>query len=105
MALDDKAVRRIVYSNKHCPLSGDDQSLERWFERRTRSASADVREKLKKTFKSQDEVLKASARREEIAYDISEHFNQTTESKLTRSGSKECSPPRRNTRLSNIGSR
>jgi len=73
-ALEDEAVCRIVYSNKHCPLEGDDNSLDRWFERRTRELSREAQTKLRKIFKSQDEVLKASTRRDEIAYDISEYF-------------------------------
>lgn len=73
-ALEDEAVCRIVYSNKNCPLSGDDQSLDRWFERRTRDLSDDKQAELRRIFKGQDEVLKSTERRKEIAYDISEHF-------------------------------
>lgn len=73
-ALEEGDVSRIIYSNRHCPLDGDDKSLERWFERRTEQMSTDAQTKIRKVFKSQDEVLKASTRRAEIAYDISVHF-------------------------------
>jgi len=73
-ALAEGDVAKIIYSNRHCPLNGDDKSLERWFEIKTEDLSKDAKTKLRKAFKSQDEVLKSSTRRAEIAYNIATHF-------------------------------
>ena len=81
-ALEDKAVCEIIYTNRNCPLNGDVSSLDRLVDRKLEQAlksgnatKQDVAD-IKKQYKRQNEVLKATERIQEICYDISLHYQK-----------------------------
>src|SRR5690606_8446093 len=63
-----------LYEGRMSELRGDQEKLDKWFERITQDLSPEQKADLKKKFKREEEILKSDQRLMEIAYDIREHF-------------------------------
>lgn len=73
-AVKDGAVAPLIYEGRMAELHGEQDQLDRWFERITADLTPEQKLDLKKKFRREEELTKSSARIAEIAYDISEHF-------------------------------
>jgi type I restriction enzyme R subunit len=73
-AVKDGAVVPLLYEGRMSELRGNNDQLDKWFERITYGLSDDQKADLKKKFHREEEILKTDQRLEEIAYDIQEHF-------------------------------
>ncbi len=75
-AVKDKAVVPLRYEGRMSELSGDEDALDRWFERITEGLTAVQKGDLKSKFKRVEQLFTADSRIAEITYDIVQHFKQ-----------------------------
>ena len=73
-AVKDGAVAPLIYEGRMAELHGDQEQLDRWFDRITADLTPEQKLDLKKKFRREEELSKSQARISEIAYDIAEHF-------------------------------
>ncbi|MEK6259033.1 MAG: HsdR family type I site-specific deoxyribonuclease [Planctomycetota bacterium] len=73
-AVEDKAVTPILYEGRMSELHGDQQAIDKWFERITKDLSNEQKADLKRKFRREEELTKTSERLYEIAFDITTHF-------------------------------
>lgn len=73
-AVRDGAVRPLLYEGRMSDLAGDNEDLDRWFERITEGLTDKQKADLKRKFRREEELLKADSRIAEVAYDINRHF-------------------------------
>lgn len=73
-AVKDKAVTPLLYEGRMSELHGDQQAIDKWFDRITRDLSKEQQADLKRKFSREEEFTKSEERMAEIAYDISCHF-------------------------------
>ncbi|QQS49313.1 MAG: type I restriction endonuclease subunit R [Acidobacteriota bacterium] len=73
-AVRDRAVVPLLYEGRHIAQEVDQKAIDTWFERVTRTLSADERRDLKKKMSSQKHLNLADQRIQLVAWDIGEHF-------------------------------
>ncbi|MGH8557997.1 MAG: hypothetical protein ACRESZ_11155 [Methylococcales bacterium] len=73
-AVADGAVTPLLYEGRMSELHGDQEQIDKWFERITNDLTAEQKADLKKKFRREEELSKADQRLGEIAYDIGQHF-------------------------------
>ena len=78
-AVEDQAVVPLLYEGRMVELEPQQAAIDRWFERVTRDLSEEQRRDLKRKFSRQGEVSQADQRIQQIAYDISEHFDKNVD--------------------------
>jgi len=76
-AVNDKVVARLIYEGRMSELRGDKVQLDKWFERITQGLTTEQKTDLKKKFRHEEELTKATERVQEITYDIIQHFTNT----------------------------
>jgi type I restriction enzyme R subunit len=74
-AIEDKAVVPLLYEGRLVELEPNQAQLDRWFERHTHGLSDDQQVDLKRKMSRAEVVNDADRRIQEIAYDLSRHFN------------------------------
>ena len=75
-AIADGAVTPLIYEGRMSDLRGDREQIDRWFERITANLTEEQKLDLKRKFRREEELNKADARLQEIAYDIIQHFSE-----------------------------
>ncbi len=75
-AVEDKAVTPILYEGRMSELHSDKKALDKWFERITADLTKEQKADLKRKFRREEELSKASERLYEVAFDIASHFNE-----------------------------
>ena len=73
-AVDDQAVVPLLYEGRLAELGVDEQSIDQWFERVTRTLNDDQKRDLKRKFSRNEEVSATDQRIGQIAYDITRHY-------------------------------
>lgn len=76
-AVKDRAVTPLLYEGRMSELHGDQQAIDKWFERITKGLSKEQKADLKRKFSREEEFTKSEERMAEIAYDISCHFSES----------------------------
>ena len=75
-AVDDKMVVPLLYEGRMVDLEPNQAQLDRWFERHTADLSEEQKTDLKRKMSRAEVVNDAERRVQEIAYNLSEHFNR-----------------------------
>lgn len=73
-AVDDKAVVELLYEGRHVHQLVDKDAMDKWFGRETRQISEQQATYLKSRFSTSDQLNKAAKKIQEIAWNISMHF-------------------------------
>lgn len=73
-AVEDGAVTPILYEGRMSELHGDQNTIDKWFDRITKDLSVEQKADLKKKFRREEELTKTSERLYEIAFDLVTHF-------------------------------
>ncbi len=74
-AVGDKAVVPLLYEGRETEFKNT-EAVDKWFERITKKLNEQQKADLKRKFKSAEPLYEAEARMAEIAYDISQHFQE-----------------------------
>jgi type I restriction enzyme, R subunit len=74
-AVSDKAVVPILYEGRESEFQNT-EAVDKWFDRITEDLTELQKADLKRKFKSAEPLYEAEARMEEVAYDLSKHFEQ-----------------------------
>jgi type I restriction enzyme, R subunit len=74
-AVGDKAVVPIVYEGRESEFKNT-EAVDKWFDRITADLNPEQKADLKRKFKSAEPLYESEARMQEVAYDISEHFDK-----------------------------
>ena len=75
-AVQDKAVRPLLYEGRHVEQKVDSESIDSWFEKITKGLTKEQAADLKKKFATTDQLNKAEQKVMRIAWDISDHFRK-----------------------------
>lgn len=73
-AVADRAVVELLYEGRHVHQVVDKAQMDKWFERETHGISDEQAEYLKMRFAATDPLNKAAQKVREVAWDISNHF-------------------------------
>lgn len=73
-AVRDKAVVPLLYEGRHVEMDVEQDGLDRWFERVTKSLTDEQKGDLKRRMGRANEVLGATPWLKEVAFDVSEDF-------------------------------
>jgi type I restriction enzyme, R subunit len=74
-AVGDKAVVPIVYEGRESEFKNT-EAVDKWFDRITANLNPEQKADLKRKFTSAEPLYESEARMQEVAYDISEHFDK-----------------------------
>lgn len=74
-AVSDRAVVPILYEGRESEFQNT-EAVDKWFDRITEDLTEQQKADLKRKFKSAEPLYEAEARMEEVAYDLSKHFEQ-----------------------------
>ena len=75
-AVEDGAVVPLLYEGRMVELSPNQAQLDRWFDRHTADLNDEQKADLKRKMSRADVLNDAERRIQEIAYNLSEHFNR-----------------------------
>lgn len=75
-AIEDGAVRPLLYEGRMAELRGTGEQLDRWFDRITDGLTPQQKADLKRRFRREEELTKSGERLAEIAYDVGRHFRE-----------------------------
>ena len=75
-AVGDEAVVPLLYEGRMSEIRGDEEKLDKWFDRITQDLTEEQKADLKKKFKKEEVVLGVEGRLAEIAFDIQTHFKK-----------------------------
>ncbi len=81
-AITDGVVTPLIYEGRMSELRGDQQQIDKWFDRITSDLTEDQKLDLKKKFRREEELNKSEERLQEITYDIIQHFSEFRNSGL-----------------------
>jgi type I restriction enzyme, R subunit len=81
-AITDGVVTPLIYEGRMSELRGDQQQIDKWFDRITSELTEDQKLDLKKKFRREEELNKSEERIQEITYDIIQHFSEFRNSGL-----------------------
>jgi type I restriction enzyme R subunit len=73
-AVDDGAVVSLLYEGRMAELGVNQEQIDQWFERVTRTLSDDQKRDLKNKFSHTEAVNRTEQRIQQIAYDITDHY-------------------------------
>ncbi|MDE3998411.1 hypothetical protein QAA07_09960 [Glaesserella parasuis] len=73
-AVEDKAVTPLLYEERIPELSVNEQAIDNWFERITKSLNEEQKTDLKRKFSRKGQIYQADDRIHLIALDIAEHL-------------------------------
>ncbi len=76
-AVDDKAVVPLLYEGRMAELGVNQEQIDQWFERVTRTLNDDQKRDLKSKFSRTEAISQTEQRIQQIAYDITEHYRGT----------------------------
>src|SRR6056297_2603342 len=76
-AVQDKAVVPLIYEGRISELHGNQEQIDRWFERITEDLTEEQRADLKRKFRQEEELARSEERLKEITYDIIHHYKTT----------------------------
>jgi len=76
-AVEDKAVKPLLYEARHVPQSVDKGAIDGWFEKVTMGLQKEQKADLKRKFSSERQLNKATQKVRMIAWDVSLHFAMT----------------------------
>src|SRR5450755_1836805 len=76
-AVDDKAVVPLLYEGRMAELGVNQEQIDQWFERVTRTMNDDQKRDLKSKFSRTEAISQTEQRIQQIAYDITEHYRGT----------------------------
>ena len=74
-AVGDKAVVPIIYEGRESEFQNT-EAVDKWFDRITADLNPEQKADLKRKFKSADPLYESESRMQEVAYDISQHFDK-----------------------------
>ncbi len=74
-AVSDKAVVPILYEGRESEFQNT-EAVDKWFDRITEDLTEQQKADLKRKFKSAEPLYESEARMEEVAYDLSKHFEK-----------------------------
>lgn len=81
-AITDGVVTPLIYEGRMSELRGDQQQIDKWFDRITSDLTEDQKLDLKRKFRREEELNKSEERLQEITYDIIQHFSEFRNSGL-----------------------
>ncbi|MBA2680354.1 MAG: HsdR family type I site-specific deoxyribonuclease, partial [Ktedonobacteraceae bacterium] len=73
-AVDDGAVVSLLYEGRMAELGVNQEQIDQWFERVTRTLNDDQKRDLKSKFSRTEAVSRTEQRIQQIAYDITDHY-------------------------------
>ncbi|MBW1783957.1 MAG: type I restriction endonuclease subunit R [Deltaproteobacteria bacterium] len=73
-AVEDKAVKPLLYEARHIPQEVDRDGLDGWFEKVTLGLTKDQKADLKRKFSTERQLNKATQKVRMVAWDISLHY-------------------------------
>jgi len=73
-AVEDKAVKPLLYEARHVPQRVEKEAIDSWFEKVTAGLSKEQKADLKRKFSSEEQLNKATQKVRMIAWDVSLHF-------------------------------
>lgn len=73
-AIEDGAVRPLLYEGRMAELRGTGEQLDRWFDRITEGLTPQQKADLKRKFRREEELTKSRERLAEVAYDVGRHY-------------------------------
>lgn len=76
-AVEDKAVRPLLYEARHVPQTVDRHAIDGWFEKVTAGLKKEQKADLKRKFSSERQLNKAVQKVRMIAWDVSHHYATT----------------------------
>lgn len=76
-AVEDKAVKPLLYEARHVPQPVDKDAIDGWFEKVTMGLAKEQKTDLKKKFSSERQLNKATQKIRMIAWDVSLHYAMT----------------------------
>ena len=75
-AIGDEAVVPLLYEGRMSEIRGDEEKLDKWFDRITQGLTEKQKVDLKKKFKKEEVILGVDQRLAELAFDIQTHFKK-----------------------------
>jgi type I restriction enzyme, R subunit len=76
-AVEDKAVKPLLYEARHVPQPVETEAIDGWFEKITMSLTPEQKADLKRKFSSERQLNKATQKVRMIAWDIGLHYAAT----------------------------
>ncbi len=76
-AVEDKAVKPLLYEARHVPQPVEREAIDGWFEKVTMGLTKEQKADLKKKFSSDRQLNKATQKVRMIAWDVSLHYAMT----------------------------
>lgn len=74
-AVEDKAVKPLLYEGRYVPQKVDKKSIDNWFEKITLGLTRDQKADLKRKFSTERQLNKAVQKVRMVAWDISLHYS------------------------------